>query len=168
MTTSRGRQTAEVPAEDSAVTLTTMVRSAISAALVALALGACATVVDEEPAPGEDVPLEPGTIVDADTPEITVPITGSPAELLPEMATEMSRLGSQIADGDGDGATLARIEELWAAARPEIEASRPELLGGIDTTVDMSRTAVERKRPADADKAFRLLTDLVDNYTGDG
>ena len=64
--------------------------------------------------------------------------------------------------------TIAQIEGLWAAARPEVEETRPELLGGIETTVAMSRTAVDRNRPADADKAFRLLTDLVDNYTGDG
>ena len=32
----------------------------------------------------------------------------------------------------------------------------------------MATSAVERKRPADADKAFNLLTDLVDSYTGDG
>ncbi len=142
---------------------------AIAAALLGgLAFVGCATtVVEEEPATGEDVQIESGTIVDADAPEITVPLTGSAAELLPEMATEMSRLGSQIAENEDDAGTLARIEELWAAARPEVEESRPELLGGIGTTVDMSRTAVERNRPADADKAFRLLTDLVDNFTGD-
>jgi hypothetical protein len=42
------------------------------------------------------------------------------------------------------------------------------LVGGIDTTVDMARTAVVRIRPADGDKAFQLLTDLVDRYTVDG
>jgi hypothetical protein len=41
-------------------------------------------------------------------------------------------------------------------------------VGGIQTTVDMARTAVVRVRPADADKAFALLTQLVDRYTGDG
>jgi hypothetical protein len=146
-----------------------MNRPTIAGAILTVVLvGGCATVVDEQPDAGEGVPLESGTIVDGDAPEITVPITGSAAELLPEMATEMSRLGSQIADNDGDEETLARIERLWAAARPEVEGSRPELLGGINTTVEMSKTAVERVRPADADKAFRLLTDLVDNFTGDG
>ena len=103
-----------------------------------------------------------------DAPEITEPVAGSANELLPELATEMSRLGSQIAEGGDDRETLARIEAIWAAIRPEVESSRPELIGGIDTTVNMSITAVERTRPADADKAFRLLTDLVDNFTGDG
>jgi hypothetical protein len=31
----------------------------------------------------------------------------------------------------------------------------------------MARTAVVRLRPADGDKAFKLLTALVDRYTGD-
>lgn len=146
-----------------------MNRATIAGAMLTVLLaGGCATVVEDQPAAGDGVPLESGTIIDEDAPEITVPIIGSAAELLPEMATEMSRLGTQIAEDDGDDETLARIEELWAAARPEIEGSRPELLGGIDTTVEMSKTAVERNRPADADKAFRLLTDLVDNFTGDG
>ncbi len=146
-----------------------MNRPTIAAAILTVLLaGGCATVVDEQQDAGDGVPLESGTIVDADAPEITLPITGSAAELLPEMATEMSRLGSQIVENDGDEETLARIERLWAAARSEVEASRPELLGGINTTVEMSKTAVERVRPADADKAFRLLTDLVDNFTGDG
>ncbi len=32
----------------------------------------------------------------------------------------------------------------------------------------MARNAVVSIRPADADKAFKILTDLVDRYTGDG
>jgi hypothetical protein len=31
----------------------------------------------------------------------------------------------------------------------------------------MSRIAVERRRPADADKAFKLLSDLLDQFTGE-
>ena len=82
--------------------------------------------------------------------------------------TEMSRLSAQIS-GDGDeSATLARIEGIWTAIQTEVEAARPELVGGLQTTVDLAKSSVNRKRPADADKAFSLLTDLVDNYTGDG
>jgi hypothetical protein len=101
-------------------------------------------------------------------PSTTLPITGSAAELLPEIAVEMSRLSSQIAQEGDEQATLRRIEALWDAARPEVQEARPELVGGMQTTVDMARTAVVRVRPADADKAFKLLTDLVDRYTGDG
>lgn len=140
-------------------------------------LGACATTVDEPSGqslpPGavlaDDAvePIEGGVIVD-DAPNTTTPVEGSATVLLPELATEMSRLGSQIAEGDGDDATLARIEAIWTAIRPEIDVSHPELVNGIGSMVDMARTAVERTRPADADKAFSVLSDLVDKFTGDG
>ncbi len=57
---------------------------------------------------------------------------------------------------------------MWDIARSDVESTNPELIYAIDTTVDMARTAVVRVRPADGDKAFQLLTDLVDRYTGDG
>lgn len=147
----------------------TISRPTIAAALTSLfVLGACATTVEDQPAEGADVPIEAGTIVDADAPDVTIPIAGSAAELLPDLAAEMSTLGSHIAEGADDEVVFGRIEQIWVVIRAEVEATRPELVGGIETTIDMSRTAVERRRPADADKAFRLLTDLVDNYTGDG
>ena len=100
-------------------------------------------------------------------PTTTLPIVGTTAELLAAMSTEMSRLGTEIGDPGDEKATLARIESIWAVARPEVESTRPELLEGIDTTVDMATTAVVRIRPADADKAFQLLTGLVDRYSTD-
>jgi len=101
-------------------------------------------------------------------PTTTLPIEGTTAELLAEMSAQMSQLSSQIGDPGDEKATLARIETVWAVARPDVESTRPELVGGIDTTVDMATIAVVRIRPADGDKAFQLLTDLVDRYTGDG
>jgi hypothetical protein len=84
------------------------------------------------------------------------------------MSIEISRLGSQIAEGGDDNTTLARIEQIWERIRPEIERDRPKLLNGLGAAIVMARTAVERTRPADADKAFSLLTDLVDQFTSDG
>lgn len=101
-------------------------------------------------------------------PTTTLPIVGSTSELLAEMSAEMSQLSAQIGDAGDEKATLKRIDAIWVIARPDVESTRPELVGGIDTTVDMARTAVVRIRPADGDKAFQLLTDLVDRYTGDG
>ncbi len=84
------------------------------------------------------------------------------------MAAEMSRLSALVAeDGDAEG-SLDRIVLLWASVEREIDATRPGLVNGIATTVDLAETSVVRNRPADADKAFALLTDLVDSYTGDG
>jgi hypothetical protein len=116
-----------------------------------------------------DPSVEPGATVAATMPTTTVVFTGTPAELLPEMAIDMSRLSAQVSeDGDGEDVTLARIVGLWAAAEPQVRDTHPELVASIQTTVEMATSAVRRKRPADADKAFALLTNLVDSYTGDG
>lgn len=101
-------------------------------------------------------------------PTATLPIVGTTGELLTEMSTEMSRLSSEIGDPGDEKATLARIQSIWDIARPDVESTRTELVNGIDTTVDMATTAVVRIRPADADKALKLLDDLVDRYTGEG
>jgi hypothetical protein len=134
----------------------------IGAAALVLALSACADTVIEVDDAAPTVDSAGSTV-----PTTTLPIAGSAAELLPEIATEMSQLSAQIA-GDGDErATLLRIEQTWEVARVEVDEQRPDLAGGIQTTVDMARTAVTRIRPADADKAFQILSDLVDRYTGD-
>jgi len=112
-------------------------------------------------------PLEDGVIVDPDAPTTTVAIEGSAADLLPEIGIDMSRLSAEIADDGDEDATIARIEGSWAAIQAEVESTNPELVNSIQATVDMARTAVDRNRPADADKAFSLLNDLVDAYTGD-
>jgi len=112
-------------------------------------------------------PLEEGEIVDADAPTTTIPIEGSAADLLPEIGIDMSRLSAEIGDEGDEDATIARIEGSWAAIRAEIESTHPELVNSIQATVDMARNAVDTNRPADADKAFSLLNDLVDAYTGD-
>ncbi|MEP1125896.1 MAG: hypothetical protein ABJH68_18605 [Ilumatobacter sp.] len=113
-------------------------------------------------------PLEEGEIVDPDAPTTTLAIVGSPADLLPEIGIDMSRLSAEIGDDGDEDATIARIEANWAAIEDEVAESNPELVNSIQATVDMARTAVDANRPADADKAFGLLTDLIDAYTGDG
>ena len=99
-------------------------------------------------------------------PTTTVVYSGPAAELLPELGDAMSELSAQISeDGNADQATAARIAAIWAAAKPEIEADRPDLIESFETTVVWATYAVERNRPADADKAYSLLTGLIDNYT---
>ena len=139
--------------------------AAIALAVVAASSSSCSeTVVQIESDDGE-VNLD-GSF--ETVPTTTPPIVGSTAELLAEMSAQMSRLSAQIGDDGDEKATIQRIDAIWVIARPDVESTRPELVGGIDTTVDMARTAVVRIRPADGDKAFQLLTDLVDRYTGDG
>ncbi len=120
--------------------------------------------VGAEPALDSGDTINGGTIVDPNAPEPTIAPTGSAADLLPDLSVEMSRLGSQIAEGGDKDETLERIEQLWDRIRPAIEAERPELLDGFGATIEMAQIAVERRQPADADKAFALLTDLVDRF----
>ena len=97
-------------------------------------------------------------------PTTTLPIAGTTAELLDEMSTGMSRLSSQIAGEGDEKATLLRLDAIWAVARPDVEATHPELIDGIDTALDMAETAVVRIRPADGDKAFQIFVGLVGRY----
>ena len=134
-------------------------------ALAVVTVSACADTVVEVESDDGDVNVD-GSF--ETVPTTTLPIVGSTSELLAEMSAQMSQLSAQIGDAGDEKATLQRIDAIWVIARPDVESTRPELVGGIDTTVDMARTAVVRIRPADGDKAFQLLTDLVDRYTGDG
>lgn len=168
--------------------MTRRTRHSIVVVATLATLAACATTVDEsasddptdglseaeltggegrELAEDDTSPLDTGVIVDPDAPATTIPIEGSAADLLPEIGIDMSRLSAEIA-GDGDeDATIARIEGSWAAIKDEIEATQPQIVNSIQATVDMARTAVDTNRPADADKAFSILTDLIDEFTGD-
>ena len=141
-------------------------RGLLAAAVVsALVMSACAdTVVEvdsDTPSDGTDANGSVETVTTT-----TLPIVGTTAELLAELSTEMSRLSAQIAAEGDEQATLRRIEAIWLAARPDVESTRRDISGGIQTTVDMARNAVVRIRPADADKAFKILTDMTDRYTG--
>ncbi len=130
-------------------------------ATATLVLGACAeTVIDD---PTADRPASEGADGDASAPPpvITAP-SGSPDDLLTAMADAMSVLGNQIIDdGRTESVTLTEIDEIWSAVRSHVESTYPELVGNFETTIEMAHTAVTRIRPADADKAYRLLLDLV-------
>ncbi len=115
-----------------------------------------------------DTVIEDGSVASTDVAGTTPPTTttlpsGTTAELLPQLMGAMSALSQLIIDGgSGDNEALAYIEAVWTAARPQVETEHPQLVAGFDTTVEMAHTAVTRTRPADADKAYLLLVDLVE------
>jgi hypothetical protein len=134
-------------------------------------LSACATTIDERAGtttPTDDVTVAP----------LTVP-SGTDDELLAQLLTAMTGLSALIGPAVGPAATdgtsrpdkeqrLVEIEAIWSAARPEVESVDALVARQIDGLVAMSRVAVERNRPADADKAARFLSDVVAAYTADG
>lgn len=129
---------------------------------VALTATACGTTVDE-PSADSSPPRASAPVATARTDRAgSVPGSADDpvADVLSRIGDEMSRLSAQIGDDGDEDATLARIDELWASARDEIGRDRPSVADDVQTTIDMARVAVERNRPADADKAFRLFTDI--------
>jgi|JI10StandDraft_1071094.scaffolds.fasta_scaffold44680_3 hypothetical protein len=136
---------------------TTVVSYLLGAALV-LGATACDTTYDSSISTTTEAPAE-------SAPASTLP-SGTAAELLPLLLAEVQALPNRVATNDGSGAAATRIENLWAAVRPEIEANQPALVPDFEFVVRRCRAAADRKRPADADRAFKNLTALVDAYLG--
>jgi hypothetical protein len=90
--------------------------------------------------------------------------TGSTAELLDQLLTEAGALGDRIVDNHGQHEAFARIETLWALVAADVQAERPDLVPGFQSAIDLLRTGVERRRPADADKATNNLRTLIAAY----
>lgn len=120
-----------------------------------MALGsvsACATTYDTSAT----------TVVDVTT---TVYVaSGTTEDLLTSMSREIGALSEKLVESDGQGEALERIESQWTLVRPVIERQRPELLDAFDAAIAQVRRSVERRRPADADKASKNLTTLIAAY----
>jgi hypothetical protein len=93
--------------------------------------------------------------------------TGTTVELLDQLLAESDGLSDLIVENHGQQAAFARIETLWALVGADIGAQRPDLVPGFQSAINLLRTGVERRRPADADKAHNNLRVLVVAYTGD-
>jgi len=137
------------------------VRRLAGAVLTVATVAACAeTTVDP-------TRTTTATVLGSAAPTTAFTPAGSAIELLPDLSTELSRLSAAIVDDDDPQGALARVEALWGAARNEVGADRRELVAQFEAAIELARTAVERRRPADADKAFNNLSALVDAYVGD-
>lgn len=124
----------------------------VLALVTAAAVSACRTTYDE-------------TLVADTSPETTTTVpTGDAATLLPILATEASNLANVMIEGGDDEAAAEQIAALWAAARDEVVGLRPDLTDGFDQSVALAAKAVKFKRAADADKAAKNITILVDTY----
>lgn len=98
--------------------------------------------------------------VESTTTSIAAP-TGDIEQLLEQLDTTIVGLGQKIVDADSSAykQTYAEVLAIWEVLKPQTEASGViGLDGDVQRIVDLVRTATERKRPADADKAARFLT----------
>lgn len=85
-------------------------------------------------------------------------------ELFGELDQLMRRLDELIVEDDGDDAALSRIEEVWAVAEQQIRERDPDDLYPFEQAIVLARSGVERRRPADASKGYKLLVTAVDTY----
>lgn len=92
--------------------------------------------------------------------------SGSAAELLPRLQREAEGLSALMMAGQDAEGSAQRIQELWDAAKTEVNAKRPELLSDFSLNVGRCAHAVQFSRAADADKAARNIGVLVAAYLG--
>ena len=128
-----------------------------------LTLGACGTTFVDETITTEN------TSPDATT-TTTMPVdpTAPLDELMEEIETLMFDLDQRIIDGDGDQAALTRINAIWAVAEPQIRSNDPDDLFNFEQAIELARSGVERRRPADPSKGYKILVDVNDAYFGTG
>lgn len=134
-------------------------RAAGLALAAVLTLGACGTTyVDSEvtvPDTSPDTTTTTLPPVDAATP---LP------ELLAEIELRMSDLPERIIDERGHVEALQRIDELWTVAEQQIRAADPDDVFNFEQAVELARSGVERRRPADASKGYKIFVDVADAY----
>ena len=58
---------------------------------------------------------------------------------------------------------LARVVFLSDAIRPKILTTSEQLAADFDRIINLTKSAVERNRPADADKALRFLPLIIES-----
>ena len=118
-----------------------------------VALSSCATEIITNAA--TTIPPELTTTTTLATP------TGDIQQLLTQMNDSIDGLGQKIVDADSAAykQTYAEVQAIWEVLKPQVESSG---VIGLDEDVrrivELVRTATQRKRPADADKAARFLS----------
>ncbi len=88
-------------------------------------------------------------------------------ELLDELLRAVEDLSNSMQKAERRQVTeqLARVISLSDAIRPKILATSDQLASDFDRVIDLAKSAVERNRPADADKALRFLPLVIDAFT---
>jgi hypothetical protein len=125
----------------------------LPATLGIISLAGCATTYDD-------------ALVADTTPATTTTLpVGTTDELLERLRSQSLALSSIVIDGGDSSEAYDALSDLWAAARPDVAAERPDLIDGFDRALAMCQKAVQYKRGADADKAARNIDVLVSAWS---
>lgn len=128
------------------------------AAIISLGTSACATKYDTADESTTTAPASTTT---------TIP-RGTLSELFQEVLSIGRDLGNDVATGKSTDARekLADIKATWQAIQPMIADRGADLNADLQRLINLYNTAVERKRPADADKATRFLSLAIEPLVG--
>jgi hypothetical protein len=131
-------------------------RAAALAAMTATTVACAETTIDP------DLTARPSIDV---TTTVFVP-SGTTPELLDQLVAESGQLSDLIVENEGQRAALSRIDAIWALVGTDVATERDDLVPGFESAIRLLHTGVERRRPADADKAHNNLRTLVAAYAG--
>jgi hypothetical protein len=96
--------------------------------------------------------------------DIPIPADADLSTLFAALLDTWRGLDQRVIDGDRATDAMARLESIWAQTEPVIRRERPSALFGFGQAMDLARSAVERRRPADASKGLVILTNLVKGW----
>lgn len=104
----------------------------------------------------------------------TLPV-GDAAELLPRLDEALGGLSVLIGPRPdnsprpavGKREQLQLVLALWNAVRDEVTGVDPEAAESLQRLIDLAVLAVERNRPADADKAAKFAAPVIEKLTGE-
>ena len=102
------------------------------------------------------------TAVSAST-TTTIP-TGTTQQLFTQLLTLASGLGNDVAEGKSSQAKakLADIRATWIGVQKELVDVSKDTLDDLQRMINLLVTAVERKRPPDADKVMLYLPPILE------
>ncbi|NBY03372.1 MAG: hypothetical protein EBQ87_15550 [Planctomycetes bacterium] len=81
------------------------------------------------------------------------------------MLVNVTGLGDIIAGGKNSEVArerLQNVESIWIALEPQLVALKNDTNVDVERIVNLVRSAVKKKRPADADKAARFIPLVID------
>ena len=99
------------------------------------------------------------------TTQVTINDQLTTDELLSELFLAVEDLSKTMQKTDRRQASqqLARVVSLGDVIRPKILANSDQLASDLDRIINLIKSAVERNRPADADKALRFLPMIIES-----
>ena len=126
-------------------------------ALIFLA-SSCATTINQSAVTTVASSSEPIT-------QVTINSQLTTDELLSELFLAVEDLSKSMQKTERPQVSqqLAQVISLSDAIRPKILATSDQLASDFDRVINLSKSAVERNRPADADKALRFLPLIIES-----